>query len=100
MSRFAFLPLTALLLAAPLNAAPLDVKHADLDLARPGDAVVMLDRLLVAAAPACKRRDGFYDNLQCRAEVAAGTVVTLNAPALTEAFHTRFGVSPEKVAKP
>jgi UrcA family protein len=100
MSRFAFLPFAALLLAAPLSAAPLEVKHADLDLAKSSDAVVMIDRLLVAARPACKRRDGFYDNKLCLAEVVAGTIVTLNAPAVSEAYRTRFGVSPEKVAKP
>jgi UrcA family protein len=65
------------------------VRYSDLDLTTDSGAGVMLDRMTQAALKVCKENTGTPAQRRCVAEALAGSVKSLNAPAVTRLYLAR-----------
>lgn len=81
--------------AADPSSASLTVKYADLNIASPSGALVLYERIRVAAQSACAyfwfKTDA--DEARCVQNTIANAVTQVNQPALSAVYDAKFKIS-------
>ncbi len=80
------------------EAAPVKIRHADLDLATQADAKIMMSRIGRAANTMCRTPEfmqGYSERAACKRDIAEQAVAALNAPMLTAMMIEKYGPMPD-----